>query len=32
MNKSLMFNMLLSQYNYDFNSEYNNLREEEKIV
>lgn len=30
MNKLLMFNILLSPYNYESNFEYNNLNEEEK--
>ncbi len=30
MNKLLLFNILLNQFNYEYNSEYNNLSEEEK--
>ena len=30
MNKLLMLNILLSQFNYEYNSEYSNLSEEEK--
>ena len=30
MNKFLLFNILSSQFNYEYNSEYNNLSDEEK--
>lgn len=30
MDKSLMFNLLVSQFDYEYNFEYKNLSEEEK--